>query len=101
MPSLLRGYPCLPASCSDAFQEGTMRPALFERLRGMPDYPRPDDPRTGLRFVNFLGRIEGTGRSAWGRIGARAAVAYYGLSGEEYAARFRELDATMRSRGGV
>lgn len=98
MPRLLRGYPCLRTECPEAFQEDTMRPALFERLRGAPDYPRRDDPRTGLRFVNYLGRIEGP--EPWIRNDARTALAYYGLDAEAYAAKYAALDRQMRRAGG-
>lgn len=99
MPRLLRGYPCLLTSCDVSFQEDTMRPALFDRLRKNPDYPRRDDPRTGLRFVNYLGRIEGP--EPWIRNDARTAIAYYGLSEEEYVKRFEKLNKAMRTSGGV
>lgn len=100
MPRLLRGYPCLQTDeCPASFQEGTMRPALFERLKGVPDYPRKDDPRTGLRFVNYLNRIEGP--QPWIRNDARTAIAYYGLDEEGYVEKYERLDKAMRRAGGV
>lgn len=100
MPRLLLGYPCLQTdACPASFQEDTMRPALFDRLRNMPDYPRRDDPRTGLRFVNYLGRIEGP--QPWIRNDARTAIAYYGLDEEAYVEKYQRLDKAMRRAGGV
>lgn len=71
-----------------------MRPALFDRLKSVPDYPRPKDPRTGLNFVNYLDRIEGP--TPWIRNDLRTVIAYYGLDEEAYVQKFEQLDRQVK-----